>query len=480
MFPLSIIIPSYNRAALVDRTLHSLTKQTRTDFRVILVDHGSMDNTEQVCETYKSSLHLSYYKIDRDDERFSAVIPRAFGVAHVDNLDSPDSPFIAFIDSGMLLPSQYVNAHITFHDTHPDYVGIGLQHGLDLQLRDAREDLDTFLNETDDIEQAYAVLKNAQLRDQRERVDLENLHIPWSLGWTANLSMPRAAYLAVGGFNMELKGWGFEDSELCYRLAKQGLKFAFVEDGWGVELPQPRTDMRERLESNRLNMIQCYARQKTLALEAVILRQTLLQKAVAAFKSFQATGQQKPAGTPAIQDMISSTFTQQAEDIFCALTAVGQEIAALPAVTIPDEVRAQFAQPTLFLGGTAREAEYYDYVTVGDEGVKSTPSIWSCCGIFLPSPDQSLGTIIVSDIWKKLGWSLSYPFGMRSLSLLEVLISEIGRVAKQAVFIHTPSVSGLSIEALESMCAARNLPYRIVLLDEQQNDMAISQVSESV
>ena len=474
MFPLSIIIPSYNRAALVDRTLHSLTKQTRTDFRVILVDHGSTDNTEQVCETYKDRLHLSYYKIERDDERFSAVIPRAFGVAHA------DSPFIAFIDSGMLLPSQYVNAHITFHLNYPDYVGIGLQHGLDLQLRDAREDLDTFLNETDDIEQAYEVLKDAQLRDQRERVDLANLHIPWSLGWTANLSMPRAAYLTVGGFNLELKGWGFEDSELSYRLAKQGLKFAFVEDGWGVELPQPRTDMRERLESNRLNMIQCYARQKTLALEAVILRQTLLQKAVATFKSFQTPGQQRPGGATAIQDMISSTFTQQAEDIFCALTEVGQEIAALPAVTIPDEVRAQFAQPTLFVGGAAREAEYYDYVTVGDERIKSTPSIWSCCGIFLPSPDQSLGTIVVSDIWKKLGWSLPYPFGVSSLSLLEVLISEIKRVAKQAVFVHTSSVSGQSIEVLESMCAVRNLPYRIVLLDEKQNDMALSQVSESL
>ncbi|MHB8595622.1 MAG: glycosyltransferase family 2 protein [Ktedonobacteraceae bacterium] len=476
MLPLSIIIPSYNRAALVDRTLHSLTKQSRTDFQIILVDHGSTDNTEQVCAAYRDSLHLSYYKLDRDDESFSAVMPRAFGVAH------SASPFIAFIDSGMLLPSQYVHAHITFHLNHPNYVGIGLQHGLDLQLRDSREDVDTLLNATDDIEQAYSVLKDAQLRDQRERADLENLHVHWSLGWTANLSMSREAYLAAGGFDLELKGWGFEDSDLSYRLSKQGQRFAFVEGGWGIELPQPRTDMRERLESNRLNMIQCYAKQKTVALEAVILRQTLLQKAVAALRAFQPTGagQQKPGGATSIQDMITSTFTQQAEDIFCALTMVGQEKAALPAVTIPDEVRTQFTQPTLFIGGTTREAEYYDYVTVGDERVISTPSLWSCCGIYLPLPDQSLGTIVVSDIWKKLAWSLPYPFGVRSLSLLEVLISEIGRVARQAVFIHSSSVSGLSIEVLENLCSTRNLPYKIVLSTEQSHSMPLSPVSESV
>lgn len=70
MFSLSIIIPSYNRASLVDKTLGSLIYQTRTDFQIILVDHGSTDATEDVYLKYKEILPLSYYKIGR-----RAVLP---------------------------------------------------------------------------------------------------------------------------------------------------------------------------------------------------------------------------------------------------------------------------------------------------------------------------------------------------------------------------------------------------------------------
>src|SRR5581483_196699 len=212
VFPLSIIIPSYNRAALVDKTLQSLEKQSRNDFQVIVVDHGSTDTTGKICEKYKASLHLTYYKIERDDERFAAAIPRVFGVAQA------ESPFIAFLDTGMILPSHYVDAHISFHSTYPNHVGIGLQHGLDLQFKsghaaytgislqqheDSGEAIAAFLNSTEDIEQAFSILKDAQLRDRREGIDLENSKLPWFNGWTANLSMPRDAYHAAGGFDMD-------------------------------------------------------------------------------------------------------------------------------------------------------------------------------------------------------------------------------------------------------------------------------------
>jgi len=56
MVELSVIIPTRNRAHLLDRTLEALFHQTYSQerFEVIVVDNGSTDSTAQVAEKYKS------------------------------------------------------------------------------------------------------------------------------------------------------------------------------------------------------------------------------------------------------------------------------------------------------------------------------------------------------------------------------------------------------------------------------------------
>jgi glycosyltransferase involved in cell wall biosynthesis len=43
--PISIVIPTYNRAALLPAAIHSVQAQTRTDWELIIVDDGSTDDT---------------------------------------------------------------------------------------------------------------------------------------------------------------------------------------------------------------------------------------------------------------------------------------------------------------------------------------------------------------------------------------------------------------------------------------------------
>lgn len=59
---LSIIIPTYNRAHLIEHTLKSVLNQTRQDYEVIVVDDGSTDHTEAVVAPYLSE-RVSYVKI---------------------------------------------------------------------------------------------------------------------------------------------------------------------------------------------------------------------------------------------------------------------------------------------------------------------------------------------------------------------------------------------------------------------------------
>ena len=45
---ISVIIPSYNRAAVLERAIYSVLRQSYTDFELIVVDDGSTDQTKQL------------------------------------------------------------------------------------------------------------------------------------------------------------------------------------------------------------------------------------------------------------------------------------------------------------------------------------------------------------------------------------------------------------------------------------------------
>jgi len=48
----SVILPTYNRAHLIGRSIQSVLDQTYRDFEIIVVDDGSTDNTEEVINSF--------------------------------------------------------------------------------------------------------------------------------------------------------------------------------------------------------------------------------------------------------------------------------------------------------------------------------------------------------------------------------------------------------------------------------------------
>ncbi len=57
----SIVIPTYNRAAFIGKTINSLLSQTYNNFEIIVVDDGSVDNTSEVLNGITDS-RVAYYK----------------------------------------------------------------------------------------------------------------------------------------------------------------------------------------------------------------------------------------------------------------------------------------------------------------------------------------------------------------------------------------------------------------------------------
>lgn len=63
---LSIIIPTYNRAHLIEHTLKSVLNQSCADFEVIVIDDGSSDNTAEIVQPYLSE-KVHYYRITNSE-----------------------------------------------------------------------------------------------------------------------------------------------------------------------------------------------------------------------------------------------------------------------------------------------------------------------------------------------------------------------------------------------------------------------------
>ncbi|MCT4581710.1 MAG: glycosyltransferase [Flavobacteriales bacterium] len=93
----SIIIPTYNRANFIEKTILSALNQSYTDFEVVVVDDGSTDHTETIIKKINSNKVKYYFK--ENGERGAA---RNYGVQYA------IGDYITFLDSDDLLRPNYL------------------------------------------------------------------------------------------------------------------------------------------------------------------------------------------------------------------------------------------------------------------------------------------------------------------------------------------------------------------------------------
>jgi GT2 family glycosyltransferase len=257
---LSVVVPTYNRAPLLRRTLASLAGQrTPPPFEVIVADDGSADDSEKVAAEFRDQLAIRYCY--QEDQGYWAARARNMGAALA------TAPVLMFLDSGTLAGPDLLALHLRAHSDHQPEAGsaargpgvIGYTYGYDL------------FQATPGLAEAVATMSPEQVYERfrtersfqdgrheelaRRGFDLTRLLLPWLFFWSMNISVHAADYAAVGGFDERFRSWGQEDLELGYRLHRHGVPLVVVPRAWAMECPHER-DPEACMASAKHNTLQ--------------------------------------------------------------------------------------------------------------------------------------------------------------------------------------------------------------------------------
>jgi glycosyltransferase involved in cell wall biosynthesis len=107
----SIIIPCYNYAHLINETLDSILLQTYANWEVLVVNDGSTDNTLEV---------VSHYQKNDDRIRYISITNSGPSRARNVGIEASKGEFLMFIDADDLMPPPKLESHIKHFEKFPE------------------------------------------------------------------------------------------------------------------------------------------------------------------------------------------------------------------------------------------------------------------------------------------------------------------------------------------------------------------------
>jgi len=194
---ISVVIATRNRAALLDAALASLRAQVGApELELIVVDNGSSDGTSAI-----ATKHGAVVVFEAQPNR---ALARNAGIA------AATGEIVLFIDDDVVLPPFFVAAHARAHAAQlfPHVVTGPIINVPSAAVRP----VPTFLNGSN------------------------------AFFCTCNVSVPRNALNAVGGFDPAFDKYGWEDTELGARLRAFDVRRAFVWEAYLWHIKPPATE----------------------------------------------------------------------------------------------------------------------------------------------------------------------------------------------------------------------------------------------
>src|SRR5437764_650773 len=105
---ISVVIPTYNRAALVTQAVESALAQTRPPHQIVVIDDGSTDSTPEAMARFGNKILY----IQQKNQRVAAA--RNNGIRHA------TGDWVAFLDSDECWHRQKLEVQAGYIEKHPE------------------------------------------------------------------------------------------------------------------------------------------------------------------------------------------------------------------------------------------------------------------------------------------------------------------------------------------------------------------------
>lgn len=202
MNKVSIVMPTFNRAYCIKRTIQSVLDQTHANWELLVVDNTSTDNTQQLVEQFGDE-RIRFLQVLNDG---IIALSRNIGIG------AASGRFIAFMDSDdpwlprkleISLAMLASGFDIVYHDLY-------ITDGED-QSKKTKTGVSRYLNKP----VLHDLLKNGNGIN------------------TSSVVVKADMVKAVGGFTESRESIGIEDYELWVRIAMQTDRFGFIKEPLG-------------------------------------------------------------------------------------------------------------------------------------------------------------------------------------------------------------------------------------------------------
>lgn len=222
MNEISVVIPTYNSRDVLQRTLRSVFAQDlpKDHYEIIVLDDGSGDGTGEMVEQLDAPVRLTYHWQQN----------RGRAAARNAGSRIAQGRILFYLDSDVLASPNLLSRHFRYHETQNGAIGV---QGRTLIHPDSK--VTPFMKAKELVPDLT----------RRRRTGLSPYHVI-----TRNLSIRAEDLWAVGGFDENFPGYGWEDIELGLRLRAHGVRFLYDPEAIGYHddvetLERTREKLRE-------------------------------------------------------------------------------------------------------------------------------------------------------------------------------------------------------------------------------------------
>ena len=244
---MTVIIPTHRRSRYLDYTLASFTHQLYAGFEIIVVNDGGDEDARHTVEKYQRDLNVTC--LWQEHSGRSAARNRALAAA--------GGELVVFCDDCMIADPELIRRHVTTvgeaeHIASTGWKRRALTRWLRGRLQMIESDFLALLARDPALaarlpHEDFPLLEAEQLvADYRKWLPfidlgddvtnyaeivaefsptLDDFKFPWMFAITGNLCVRRQQVLDSGGFSEDYQGWGMEDTDLGYRLHRDGIRF---------------------------------------------------------------------------------------------------------------------------------------------------------------------------------------------------------------------------------------------------------------